>query len=167
MVKEKIKALVDAGKATAGPPLGPKLGPLGINVKQLIDDINKATKDFEGIKVPIEITVDNETKTWEIEVGSPPTSQLLLKELNIPKGSGSAWNTSNKDKPSVVGDVSKDAIVRIAKIKRESMGTKNLKNAVKNVIGTCLSVGLTVEGKNPKEIQKEVDEGSWDSLISS
>ncbi len=167
MVKEKIKALVDAGKATAGPPLGPKLGPLGINVKQLIDDINKATKDFEGIKVPIEIAIDNETKKWEITIGSPPTSQLLFKELNLKKGSGSAWNESNKEKPPTVGDVSKEIVVKIAKIKQESMGTRNLKNAVKNVLGTCLSCGLTVGEKNPKEVQKEIDEGKWDDIIKA
>ncbi|MCD6576260.1 MAG: 50S ribosomal protein L11 [Nanoarchaeota archaeon] len=164
MAKEKIQALVDGGRASAGPPLGPKLGPLGVNVGQLIADINKATKDFEGIKVPVEIVIDTETKTWEITVGSPPTSQLLFKELGLQKGSGSAWR-ENKDKPAVAGDASKEVIVKIAKLKMESMGTKSLKNAVKNVLGTCLSAGITVEGKNPKEAQKEVDAGAWDDLL--
>lgn len=164
MAKEKIQALVDGGRASAGPPLGPKLGPLGVNVGQLITDINKATKDFEGIKVPVEITIDTETKKWEIEVGSPPTSQLLFKELKLQKGSGSAWR-ENKEKPSIVGDATKEVIIKIAKIKQEIMGTKNLKNAVKNVLGTCMSAGITIEGKNPKEVQKEVDSGLWDDLI--
>jgi len=164
MAKEKIQALVDGGRASAGPPLGPKLGPLGVNVGQLISDINKATKDFEGIKVPVEITIDTENKKWEIEVGSPPTSQLLFKELKLQKGSGSSWK-ENEEKPSVVGDASKEVIIKIAKLKKEAMGTKNLKNAVKNVIGTCLSLGVTVEGKNPKEVQKEVDAGKWDEYI--
>jgi large subunit ribosomal protein L11 len=164
MAKETIQALVDGGRASAGPPLGPKLGPLGVNVGQLIADINKATKDFEGIKVPVEIEIDTEKKTWEIKVGSPPTSQLLFKELKLQKGSGSAWR-ENKDKPSVVGDAPKEVIIKIAKIKKDAMGTKTLKGAVKNVLGTCLSVGITVEGKNPKEVQREIDEGKWDDLL--
>ncbi|MCD6547815.1 MAG: 50S ribosomal protein L11 [Nanoarchaeota archaeon] len=165
MAKEKIKALVDGGKATAGPPLGPKLGPLGVNVSQIIADINKATKDFEGIKVPIELIVDTETKTWEIHVGSPPTSQLLFKELGIQKGSGSAWKEGNQEKPPVVGDAKRETIVKIAKLKQDAIGAKTLKAAVKCVLGTCVSCGITVEGKNPKEAQKEVDEGKWDDIL--
>ncbi len=164
MAKEKIQALVDGGRASAGPPLGPKLGPLGINVGQLINDINTVTKDFEGIKVPVEIIIDTETKKWEISVGSPPTSQLLFKELKLKNGSGSAWR-ENKEKPSVVGDAPKEVIVKIAKLKSDAMGVRNLKNAVKNVIGTCLSIGVTVDGKNPREAQKDIDEGKWDDII--
>lgn len=160
MVKEVIKALVDGGKASPGPPLGPKLGPLGINVGKLIDDINRATKEFEGIKVPVEIIVDTETKKWEIKVGSPPTSQLLLKEIKIEKGSGSAW------KEGSVGDVPREVIIKIAKIKQKDIGAKSLKSAIKCILGTCLSCGLTVEGKNPKEIQKEIEEGKWDKFIA-
>jgi len=165
MPKERINALVDGGRASAGPPLGPKLGPLGVNVGKLIADINAATKDFEGIKVPVEIIVDTETKTWEIKVGSPPTSQLLFKELGIEKGSGSAWREGNAEKPPVVADATKELIIKIAKLKRDSMGTKSLKNAVKCVLGTCLSSGITVEGKNPKEVTKEVEAGAWDNLL--
>lgn len=166
MAKEKINALVDGGKATAGPPLGPKLGPLGINVGQLINDINEATKEFAGIKVPVDVIIDTEAKTWEIKVGSPPTSQLLFKEINISKGSGIAWSEKEEeDKKPIVGDVSKEIILKIAKIKHDAMGTRTIKNAVKNVVGTCVSAGLTVEGKHPKEVQKEIDEGAWDDII--
>ena len=166
MAEEKISALVDGGKASAGPPLGPKLGPLGVNVQKIIADINEATKGFAGIKVPIDLIVDTDKKTWEIKVGSPPTSQLLFKELGLDKGSGTAWNEENEEgKPAVVGDVNKEIIVKVANLKAEAMGTRTLKNAVKNVIGTCVSAGLTVEGKNPKEAIKEVDEGKWDDAI--
>jgi large subunit ribosomal protein L11 len=166
MAKEKINALIDGGHATAGPPLGPRLGPLGINVGQLINDINKATKDFENIKVPIDIIIDTETKTWEIKVVSPPTSQLLFKETKLQKGSGSAWKEGNAEKPAIAGNVSKEIVIKVAKIKQTEMGTKNLKNAVKNVLGTCVSCGLTVECKNPKEVQKDVDSGDWDNLLN-
>lgn len=166
MGKEKIQALVDGGKASAGPPLGPKLGPLGVNVQKIIQDINEATKDFAGIKVPIDLVVDTERKTWTISVGSPPTSQLLFKELKIESGSGSAWKEGTEGKEPTVGNLERKVIVKIAKMKKESMGARTLKNAVKNVLGTCLSAGITVEGKNPKEVQKEIDSGEWDSDIT-
>jgi len=165
MAKEKINALVDGGKASAGPPLGPRLGPLGVNVQKVIADINEATKGFAGIKVPIDLIVDTETKTWEIKIGSPPTSQLIFKELKIEKGSGSAWKEGTEGKPPTAGDVSKEIIIKVANLKKDVMGTKTLKNAVKNVIGTCVSAGLTVEGQNPKEAIKDVTEGKWDSEL--
>jgi len=59
-MKEKIEALIEGGKATPGPPLGPKLGPLGVNVGKLIADINAATKDFAGMKVPVIIEIDTD-----------------------------------------------------------------------------------------------------------
>lgn len=171
MAKEKIPALIDGGHATPGPPLGPRLGPLGLNIGQLIADINTATKDFDGIKVPIELIIDTETKTWEIKVGSPPTSQLLFKELKLQKGSGSSWNEKPpaaqdaEPKPPVVGDASRETVVKVAKMKHNDMGTRNLKNAVKNVLGTCVTAGITVEGKNPKQAQEDVEKGEWDSLL--
>lgn len=154
MSKQVIKALVDAGKATAGPPLGPQLGPLGVNVGKLIADINAATKDFEGMKVPVEIIVDTKTKTWEIKVGSPPVSQLIKKELGIEKGSGKALKEP-------AGDISREVIVKIARIKLPNMNTKSLAKAVKTVLGTCVSMGITVEGKDPRYWQKAIDSGEW------
>ena len=151
-MKEKIEALVEGGKATPGPPLGPKLGPLGVNVSKLIADINAATKDFAGMKVPVIIEIDTDKKTWEIKVGTPPTSQLILKELKAEKGSG-------KPNDEKVGDLKIDQIIKIAKMKRNDIGAKNLKSAVKTVLGTCVSVGVTVEGKDPREVQKAIDVG--------
>ena len=87
---EIIKALVDGGKASAGPPLGPALGPLGVNIMQIINTINDKTKEFQGMKVPVKVKVDPKTKSFEIEVGTPPASSLILNELGLEKGSGSA-----------------------------------------------------------------------------
>ena len=150
-MKEVINALVEGGKATPGPPLGPKLGPLGINVGKLISDINKATKDFTGMRVPVKLIIDTEKKNWEIEVGTPPTSQLLLKEVKAEKGA--------KTGEEKIGNLTIEQIVKIAKIKMKEMDIKDLKSAVKVVLGTCISVGITVNGKDPREIQKEIDEG--------
>ena len=83
-----INAIVDGGKATAGPPLGPALGPLGVNAGQVIAKINEATKDFAGMKVPVKVIVDTETKEFRVEVGTPPTAELIKKEAKIEKGAG-------------------------------------------------------------------------------
>ena len=86
---QEVKTMVEGGKATSGPPLGPALGPLGLNLGQIIKEINEKTKDFQGMQVPITVTVtDPAKKTYEIKVGIPPTSALLKKELGIEKGSG-------------------------------------------------------------------------------
>ena len=82
----------------------------------------------------------------------------MVSELKIEKGSG----TPNSAK---VGDVKVDQIVRIAKIKRPELLAKTLKGATKEIMGTCVSMGVTVEGKDPREVQKEVDEGKFDDII--
>jgi large subunit ribosomal protein L11 len=155
-----VEVLVEGGKASPGPPLGPAIGPLGLNVKQVVDEINKATKDFEGMQVPVKIIVtDPKKKTFEIEVGIPPVSQLIKKELGIAKGSSEAGHTA-------VGDLSMDAVIRIAKAKIDQMLAPTIKAASKEVIGTALSLGVTVEGKDPREVQKEIDEGVYDELFA-
>jgi len=84
-----VEALVAGGKASAGPPLGPALGPLGVNVAQVVAKINEMTKDLNGMQVPVKVTVKSRTE-FEVEVGTPPTSALILKEAGIDKGCGDA-----------------------------------------------------------------------------
>ena len=88
--KQTISSLVTGGEASAGPPLGPSLGPMGVNIMQVIDAINEKTKEFKGMKIPVTVSVDADTKEWEIEVGIPSASALLLKEAGIQKGSGTS-----------------------------------------------------------------------------
>ncbi len=156
--KKIIEALVAGGQATAGPPLGPALGPLGLNVMAVVNKINELTKDFSGMKVPVKIIVDVETKEFEVEVGTPTASALIIKELKIEKGSGDP----GKEK---VGNLSFEQVVKIAKMKRPELLAKDLKGAVKEILGSCISMGVTVEGKNPKEVQKEIDEGKYDEVF--
>jgi len=151
---ETIKALVEGGKASAGPPLGPALGPLGVNIMQVINTINEKTKSFEGMKVPVKVIVDPKTKDFNIEVGTPPASALILKELGIEKGSGAP--STHK-----VADLSVDQAVKIAKMKYDNLIGKDLKHKTKEIIGTCVSMGVTVEGKKPQEIQKAIDSGEY------
>jgi len=156
---ETIEVLVEGGKANAGPPLGPALGPLGVNVMQVVNAINEKTKHFDGMKVPVKVIVDPKTKSFEIEVGTPPVTALILKELGIEKGSGNP-------REEKVGNLSMDQVIKIAKMKYGDLLGKDLKRKVKEVIGSCVSIGVNVEGKSPKEVQKEIDEGKYDSKFS-
>ena len=91
---QKVSSLVTGGAASAGPPLGPALGPLGVNIMEIIKAINEKTKDFEGMKVPVTVSVYPDTKKWEIEIGIPSAAALLLKEAGVQKGTGTpgtAW----------------------------------------------------------------------------
>jgi large subunit ribosomal protein L11 len=152
-----VEVLVPGGKATAGPPIGPALGPLGINVKAVVDEINKQTSNFNGMQVPVRIDVD-EKKNFTVTVGIPPTTALIKKEVNIEKG-------SPEPNMQIVGDLPMEAAVRIARMKANDMLSYDLKNAVKEVVGTCLSVGVSVDGKRPKEVLAAIDAGTYDSVF--
>jgi large subunit ribosomal protein L11 len=156
---QKISSLVTGGQASAGPPLGPALGPMGVNIMQVISAINEKTKDFEGTNVPVTVSVDPKTKKWEIEVGIPSAAALLLKEAGIQKGSG----TSGTD---WVGDIKMDSVVKVAKTKLESSYASSLKAVAKQVVGTCLPLGIKIEGKSPKEITSEITQGKWDEKLN-
>jgi len=150
--------LVEGGKATGGPPIGPSLGPLGVNVMQVVNEINEKTKEFLGMRVPVIVTVDVETKKFSVEVGIPTTAALILREIKAEKGSGTPH--ANK-----VGNLTIQQAIKIAKIKRPQLLAKTLKAAVKEILGTCVSMGVTVEGKDPRVVQKEIDEGKYDKIF--
>ena len=155
---EVVEVLVPGGKATAGPPLGPALGPLGINVKAVVDEINKKTSEFNGMQVPVKVEVDDK-KNFTISVGVPPATALIMKECGIEKGSG-------EPNLSKVGDLPFEAAVRIARMKFDDMLSYDIKNAVKEVIGSCVSVGVTVDGKEPKAIFADINAGEYDSQFA-
>jgi large subunit ribosomal protein L11 len=154
-----VEALVNGGQATAGPPLGPALGPLGVNVLAIVNKINEITKDYSGMKVPVKISVNTENKEFEVSVGTPTASALLVSELGVTKGSG----TPNTQK---IGDLSMEQMVKIAKMKGADVLARDLKAAVKEILGTGVSMGITVEGKDPRAVQKEIDEGKHDALLA-
>ena len=157
--KKVVELLVSGGQATAGPPLGPALGPLGVNVLAIVNKINELTKDYSGMKVPVKVTVDPETKEFEVSVGTPTTSALIVSELKIKKGSG----TPSTEK---VGNLTIEQVMRIVKLKRPELLAKTLKAAAKEVLGSCVSLGVTVEDKDPRETQREIDEGKYDEIFS-
>ncbi len=156
---EKLEVLVDGGKATPGPPLGPALGPLGVNIVEIVKAINEKTKNFEGMKVPVTLLIDSKTKAFTIEVGTPPTSALIQKEAKIEKGSGDAGKTK-------VGNLSLPLTIKIANMKTDAMQAKSLKTRVLEVVGTCVSMGVTVDGKPAKEISKDIRAGKYDRQLA-
>jgi large subunit ribosomal protein L11 len=155
---EVLEMLVDAGKANAGPPLGPALGPMGVNIGEVIGFINEKTKHFEGMKVPIKLTIDPKTKEYELEVGTPPTTALIFKELGIEKGSGATPS-------SIAGSLTIEQVMKIADMKKDSMLGKTMKDRMMEVMGSCVSSGVHIEGKPPKEAQSELREGRYDGII--
>jgi large subunit ribosomal protein L11 len=157
--KKIVEALVNGGQATAGPPLGPALGPLGVNVLAIVEKINEITKDYSGMKVPVKVSVDTDNKEFEVTVGTPTTSALIISELGVSKGSG----VPNTEK---IGDLSLEQAIRIAKIKNDDVMARDLKAAVSEVLGTGVSMGVTVEGKDPREVQKEISEGKHDAVLA-
>jgi large subunit ribosomal protein L11 len=156
--KKVVELLVSGGQANAGPPLGPALGPIGVNVMMIVNKINELTKDYSGMKVPVKVIVDPDTKEFEVNVGTPTTSALIVSELKIEKGSG----TPSTQK---VGNLSIEQVVRIARMKRSELLAKDLKRAAKEVLGACVSMGVTADGKDPREVQKDIDQGKHDGIL--
>ncbi len=143
-----VEALVEGGKVSGGPPLGPVLGPLGVNINAIVGEINQKTKDLEGIKIKVRVYVDTATKKYRIEIGSPSTSALILKTLGLQNGA--------KEKGAIVGNLTLEQVKEIAK-KKSNMYGKTLADKVKQVLGTCKSMGVTCEGANPKEIIAKIN----------
>lgn len=157
--KKQVEALLSGGEATAGPPLGPALGPLGVNVLQIVNRINELTKGYAGMKVPVKVIVDVDTKAFEVEIGTPTTSALIVKELGIEKGSGNP-------KAEKAGNLTVEQVVKIAQMKLPGSYALSENSAAKEVLGSCISMGITVDGRDPREIQKEISEGKWDKLFN-
>ncbi len=155
----QMKLLVDAGVMKPGPALSQKMGPLGINLGKIIADVNKASDSFKGIKVPVILDINTKTKSFTVSVLTPPTSELLKKELGIAKGSGEPKNIK-------MGNIPIETVIKIAKIKEKDMIVNGLKEAVDSVLGTCVSLGILVESKDGREIIKEVKEGRYHDIIS-
>ncbi|MDR0900025.1 MAG: 50S ribosomal protein L11 [Methanobrevibacter sp.] len=158
MAKDTVEVLIEGGTATPGPPLGPALGPFGVNMMQIVEQINSKSADFKGMKVPVKITIDSDTKDFEIEIGTPPTTALIMDELKIEKGSGEPGT-------DWVADLSVEQALKIARMKFDSLLANDYKHGAKEVMGTCVSMGITVDGKDPREAQKAVDAGEYDSIL--
>ena len=155
-----IKLIVDGGDMRPGPAVAQQIGPLGINLGKVISDVNTATLGFKGTKVPVEIDVDSKTKNYKIKVFSPPVAELIKKELGLEKGSGLAGGYQ-------VGNMAFERVIEIARTKQNSLLAKDLKSAIKLVVGTCVSLGVLIDNKPAKEIEKDIDSGIYANEIKN
>lgn len=158
MPKEIVDVLIEGGKATAAPPLGPALGPMGVNIGEVVAEINKATASFAKMQVPVSVIMDTDTKKFEIKVGTPPASALIKKEAGVEKGASNAATER-------VADLMIEQIIKIAQMKKSSLLGKDAKQQVKEIIGTCRSIGVLVEGMPASDAIKQVNEGKFDEEI--
>ncbi len=145
-----VEVLVDGGEASPGPPLGPALGPLGVNIMNVAKDINTRTDAFKGMKVPVKITIHDD-KSYEIEVGTPPISALIKDELGIESGAANA----RTDK---AGDMTKAQLKKVCQMKWDNLLGADLVNKALEVTGSCVSMGIYIDGKPPKEAQRLLHE---------
>ena len=147
-----VQLLVQGGKASAA-ELGRSLGPLGINISEVMAEINKQTKAFEGVQIPVKVITED--KTFKIEVGKPAVSELLKIEAKIEKGSPNP----------LYEKIANLKIEQIIKIALNSKATGNITSRVKQVLGVSNSMGILVEGKSGKELAKEIDKGAFKEKI--
>ena len=160
MATQTVDVLVEGGKATAAPPLGPALGPTGVNIGQVISTINTKTAAYKGMQVPVKVIVDTAAKTFEISIGTPPASALIKKEAGLEKASGSP-------KADLVADLRIEQIIKIALMKEGDLLGKDLKNKILEVVGTCQSMGIMVEGVPAPQAVQLIKQGKFDEKIAA
>jgi large subunit ribosomal protein L11 len=154
-----IEALVPGGQATPGPPLGPELGPTPVDVQSVVQEINDQTAAFDGMEVPVTVEYEDDG-SFEIEVGVPPTTSLVKDEAGFETGSG-------EPQEDFVADLTVEQIRDIAERKLPDLLAYDLKNAAKEVVGTCTSLGVTIEGNDAREFKERIDEGEYDDVFGA
>jgi large subunit ribosomal protein L11 len=158
MVEKIFNFIVNGGQASGGPPIGPALGPLGVNIMAIVNKINEETSDYNGVPVPVDVTIDTDTKEFIVKVGMLSTFALITQTLGVSKGS----STPNSD---FIGDLSFDQVVDITRRKREGLFSASMKSAIKEIVGSCQSMGVTVEGQLAKVVQDMIAAGDFDTKI--
>lgn len=159
MVEKTFNFIVNGGEATGGPPIGPALGPLGVNIMAIVSKINEETAEYKGVPIPVDVTIDTDTRAFTVKVGMLSTFALITQAIDIQKGS----QTPNTD---FVGDLTFDQVLSVARRKREGILAATLKSAVREIVGSCQSMGVTVEGQHGKAIQDQIAMGEFDSRLA-
>ena len=152
-----IEALVPGGQATPGPPLGPELGPTPVDVQDVVSQINDETAAFDGMEVPVTVEYDDDG-SFTIEVGVPPTAELIKDEAGFETGSG-------EPQEDFVADMSIEQVKKVAEQKSSDLLAYDVKNAAKEVGGTCASLGVTVDGEDARTFDDRVDAGDYDDVL--
>lgn len=132
-ITKMIKLQIEAGKATPAPPVGTALGPAGVNIGEFVNQFNTKTKTMMGNVVPVLMTVYKD-RSFTFIVKKPPASRLILKKLNMEKGSQKPQNK--------VGKLSKQQLTEIAEEKMEDLNANDLEQAKKIIAGTARSMGV-------------------------
>ena len=158
MVEKKFNFIVPGGGATGGPPIGPALGPMGVNIMNIVAEINKQTGDYKGTPVPVDVFIDTDTREFTVKVGMLSTFALLTQAVGITKGSGTPHSAK-------VGDLPFEKLVDVARKKKAGLYAATLKSATREVLGTCHSMGVTVDGKPAKEVQDLIKSGAYDAQL--
>jgi large subunit ribosomal protein L11 len=153
-----IEVLIPGGEASPGPPLGPELGPTPVDVQAVVQQINDETDAFDGMEVPVTVEYDDDG-SFTIEVGVPPTAELVKDEAGFDTGSGEPQET-------FVADLTVEQVQKIAEQKQSDLLAYDLKNAAKEVVGTCVSLGVTIEGNDPRQFKERIDEGEYDDRFA-
>ena len=153
-----IEVLVAGGEADPGPPLGPELGPTPVDVQAVVQQINEETEAFDGMEVPVTIEYDDDG-SFSIEVGVPPTSELIKDEAGFDSGSGEPHE-------NFVADITVEQLKKIAEQKSSDLLAYDVRNAAKEVAGTCVTLGVTIEGEDARGFKQRVDSGEFDDVLA-
>jgi large subunit ribosomal protein L12e len=151
---DEVKILIMrtvGGEVGSASSLAPKLGPLGLSPKKVGEDIQKATLDWKGLNVTVKLVVVNRQATVSM---IPAASTLVMKALNEPVRDRKKVKNVSHD-----GNITLDQVIDIAKIMSERSQAKKLSGTVKEVLGTCNSIGCTVNGESPRDIQQQITDG--------
>ena len=148
---KKVYLRCVGGEVGATSTLAPKIGPLGLSPKKVGDDIAKATSDWKGLKITVQLTIQNRQATISIV---PSAASLIIKALKEPPRDRKKQKNIKHS-----GNLSFDDIVAIARSMRPRSMSKYLSGTVKEILGTCQSVGCTVEGRPPRDLIDEINAG--------
>jgi large subunit ribosomal protein L11 len=154
----KIKLMIEGGKASTTPAMAQTLGPLKMDMQGILKDVNEKTMTYKGLKVPVELDVNEKEKTYDITVKSPPASELIKNEIGIKTGSG-------EPEKKKVGNISVEQLIKVAKMKMESLFSEDLRASMRAVAGTCNSVGVLIEGNISSKFNELLAEGKYDNII--
>ncbi|BEP18077.1 50S ribosomal protein L11 [Pyrofollis japonicus] len=131
----------------------------GVDLSKLREELNALTQKYKGFEVTVKILVDEDTKEYDIEIKPPTTTELLLHAVGAKEPSGDPMHQK-------IGDLPFEKIVEIAILKKPSLTAKTLKAAVKTILGSARSIGITVDGKDPKQVTQEVESGVYDAVLA-
>ncbi|XP_031111175.1 60S ribosomal protein L12 [Ipomoea triloba] len=148
----EVYVRVTGGEVGAASSLAPKIGPLGLSPKKIGEDIAKETaKDWKGLRVTVKLTVQNRQAKVAVV---PSAAALVIKALKEPERDRKKTKNIKHN-----GNISLDDVIEIAKVMSPRSMAKDLTGTVKEILGTCVSVGCTVDGKDPKDLQQEIADG--------